>query len=138
MRVSNWNPEIYKGEFMTASMNRLKLAAELIKMRAKLRLKNEIGRGKTTNISRGPYKTGKYAGEPWTARDFGSLLKTLRVVEKKEQYGTLVWSTGKNIRVYAGNYLVWWAAIFEYYRPYLRSALNESKAEVRSILENGI
>jgi len=138
VRVSNWNPQQFDGEFMNASMERLNLAAELIKMRARLNLRRQIGQGKTTGISHGPYKTGKYAGQPWTARDFGSLLKTLRVVKKKEQYGTLIGTVGKNIRVYAGNYLVWWAAIFEYYRPYFRTALNESKAEIRSILENGI
>ncbi len=134
MRVSNWNSQKFDGEFLSASMDRLNLAAELIKMRARLNLKRQIGLGKTTGISHGPYKTGKYAGQPWTARDFGSLLKTLRVVKKKEQ-GTLIGTVGRNIRVYAGNYLVWWAAIFEFYRPYLRTALNASKAEIRSILE---
>ena len=137
MRVSNWNPSRFDGEFMNASMDRLEKAAEVIKAQAKSKLSSQIGRGKTTGISHGPYKTGKYAGEPWTARDFGSLLKTLRVVKKEEQYGALMGTVGRNVRVYAGNYLVWWAKIFEYYRPYLRPALNASKTEVRSILEKG-
>jgi hypothetical protein len=137
MRVANWAPEVITIEIEKKAMKRLKLAAELIKMRAKLRLRNQIGLGKTTGISHGPYKTGSYAGQPWTARHFGSLLKTLRVVEKKEEYGTVIGEVG-NYRVYAGNYLVWWAKIFEFYRPYLRPALDESKSDIKSLLENGV
>lgn len=136
MRVRNWNPQKFDGEFFDASMNRLVKAANVIKSEAITKLRSEIGKGATTNISHGPYKTGKYAGEPWTARDFGSLLKTIRVVEKNEQYGTVI-AQLRNVRIYAGNYLVWWAAIFEYYRPYMRPAVNKSKERVRSILENG-
>ena len=138
MRVSNWNIEKYDGEIIGASMDRLRKAAEVVRVEAIQKLGSQYGRGKTTGISHGPYKTGKYAGQPWTARDFGSLLKTIRVTEKWE-VGALVAVFGeeKNVRVYAGNYLVWWAKIFEYYRPYLRPALNKSKDRIRQILENG-
>jgi len=44
----------------------------------------------------------------------------------------------RNVRVYAGNYLVYYAQIVEYNgKQFMRPALNSSKAEIRSILENG-
>lgn len=129
MRVSNWNPQQFDGEFMNASMDRLREAAEVIADKA--RSKCPVG-----TISRPIYKTGKYAGQPWTARDAGALKKTIRVVEKKEQ-GTEIMKS-RNVRVYAGNYLRYYAQIVEYNgRTFLRPALNASKSEIRSILENG-
>jgi len=133
MRVSNWNPQKYDGEFAKASMERLRNAARVI---AKEAARNcPVG-----TLSRPMYKKGKYAGQPWTARDAGALLKSIRVVEKKEDYATLVTYGGplRNVRVYAGNYLVYYAAIVEFHKSYLRKALNASKGQVRSILENGV
>lgn len=129
MRVSNWNPQAFDGEFLNASMERLRAAAEVVATKARIRC--PVG-----TISRPIYKTGKYAGQPWTARDAGALKKTIRVVEKRET-GTAIMKT-RNIRVYAGNYLVYYAQIVEYNgRQFLRPALNSSKAEIRNILENG-
>jgi hypothetical protein len=119
MRVSNWNPSKFDGEFTTASMGRLRKAAEVV-----------------------ADKKGDYPNEPWTAREAGSLLKSVRVTEKKEQYGTLI-AQFKNIRIYVGNYLVWYAAAFEYAasrkrgHAFLRPALNSLKSKIREILENG-
>ncbi len=130
MRVSNWNPQAYDGEFMNASMDRLRAAAEVIASNA--RAKCPVG-----TISRPIYKTGPYAGKPWTARDAGALKKTIRVVEKKEK-GT-EFAKSRNIRVYAGNYLIYYAQVVEYNgKTFMRSALNSSKAEIKSILENGV
>ena len=138
MRVSNWNPQRYDGEFIGASMDRLRKAANVIKDNAEVILKSKIGRGKTTGIAHGPYKTGQYAGQPWTARVPGSLVNSLRVVEKEEDrtYAAIL-GKHRNVRVYAGNYLAWWANIFEYYQPYLRPAVNKSKAQINEILRNG-
>ena len=137
MRVRNWNPQKFDGEFFDASMERLNKAAHVIKEQAISNLRKEIGRNvKTTNISHGPYKTGKHAGQDWTARDFGSLLASIRVTKRDERYGSLI-AQLRNVRVYAGHYLVWWADIFEFYKPYMRPAVNKSKSQVRSILENG-
>lgn len=138
MRVSNWRPEQFDGEFMNASMDRLRDAAEVIASKAKSNLASAIKHA----VSRPPYKTGDYANEPWTAREAGSLLKSVRIVEKKETYGTLM-ATFRNIRVYVGNYLVYYALPFEYAttrkrgKAFLRPALNASKTEIKSILENG-
>lgn len=57
MRISNWNPQAFDGEFMNASMDRLRDAAEVIASKA--RSKCPVG-----TISRPIYKTGKYAGQP--------------------------------------------------------------------------
>ena len=132
MRVSNWKPQAFDGEFMTASMGRLRKAAGLIASKARQRC--PVG-----TISRPIYKTGMYAGKSWTARDAGSLKKTIRVVEKREKYGAgIAFSKARNIRVYAGNYNVYYAKIVEYMgKAFLRPALNSSKGEIRSILENG-
>jgi len=129
MRVSNWNPEKYDGEFANAAMDRLRKAAEVIA--AKARAKCPVG-----TVSRPIYKKGPYAGQPWTARDAGALKKTIRVVEKKDK-GTAIMEN-KNIRIYAGNYLVYYASIVEHAgKAFMRPALNASKDEVRKILENG-
>lgn len=130
MRVSNWNPQRYDGEIMAASMDRLRKAAELVAERAR-------GKCPVGTISRPIYRSGPYAGQPWTARDAGALKRTIRVVEKREPHGIEI-ARARNIRVYAGNYLVYYARIVEYAgRPFLRPALNASKIEIREILENG-
>jgi hypothetical protein len=129
MRVSNWNPQQFDNEFMNASMERLRAGAEVIATKA--RQKCPVG-----TISRPIYKTGKYAGKSWTARDAGALKKTIRVVEKKDT-GT-GFAQLRNIRVYAGNYNVYYAQVVEYNgKQFMRPALNGSKEEIRNILTNG-
>lgn len=132
MKVKNWNPEKWDGEFIGASMGRVKKAAELVAERA--RVKCKVG-----TISRPMYRRGPYADQPWTARDAGQLKRSIRVVEKHDQ--KLGPEKRRNIRVYAGTLLnlnlAYYASIVEYTTPYLRPALNSSKAEIRSILENG-
>jgi Bacteriophage HK97-gp10, putative tail-component len=129
-RVSNWNPQKYDQEFASASMDRLRKAAEVIAEKA--RAKCPVG-----TVSRPIYKRGPYAGQPWTARDAGALKKTIRVVERIGDEGKPL-AEGRNIRVYCGNYITYYAKIVEYGgRAFLRPALNESKDEIRNILENG-
>jgi HK97 gp10 family phage protein len=124
-RVSNWNPQKYDGEFISASMERLTLAAGVIAERAKQ--KAPVG-----TITRKP-GGGKY----WTEREPGSLKKSIRVVRKNDD-------NIRNVRVYAGNRKVYYARMVEYgtskkgARPYLRPALNGSKAEIQSILKGGV
>jgi hypothetical protein len=70
-------------------------------------------------ISRPMYKSGPYAEVKWTARDEGQLKKSVRVVEQKEeQHG---WNLARFhvlgsqgiVRVYAGNFLAYYARIVE-------------------------
>ena len=139
-RVSNWSPQKYDGEFALVCMERLKAAAEVVAAKARSNLQVIVQH----SVSRPPYKTGPLAGDPKSAREPGALLKTIRVVEKKETnsggIGVLV---GRNIRIYAGNKVVWYAGPFEYAttpkrgRPFLRPALNTSKGVIKEILEHG-
>jgi hypothetical protein len=90
------------------------------------------------------YQTGKYAGVPWTQRNAGELLASIRVVEQKEKFGREFFKIGSGIggvhgdvRVYAGHYMAWYADIVEYYTPFLRPAVEGTRSQVKSILENG-
>lgn len=134
MRVSNWNPRRYEYEHVNVSMNRLRKAANLVADRA--RAKVPVG-----TISRPIYRRGKYAGQPWTARDAGSLKRSIRVVEKYEEFVTTFGEFGsknRNVRVYAGTYLAYYAAIVEYsVKRFMRPALNGAKRQIKDILENG-
>lgn len=138
MRVSNWHPEAYDGEIVGASMERLRKAAIVVRDAARAKAKVYVGK------LHGPYRTGKYAGKVWTARDTDNLLKTIRVVEKNDGNGFAM-EAYKNVWVMAGNYKTWYAQQVEYGRggwkggahPFLRPALNQNKDRIRSILENG-
>jgi len=143
MRVENWSWREADNMVVKTTRKRLLKAAELIAGKVRQNLKRQIGTGKTTGISRPAYKTGPYAGQAWTARNFGELLHSVRVVERKEdKYGfalaqfTSLGNYGE-VRVYAGNYMAYYARIFEYTKPFMRPAVEASKAEVKRILENG-
>ncbi len=135
MRVAKWDPGVL-GDLKGVAYERLLQAAYVVKDRAVQRLRGHIGSGKTTGINRPVYKTGPFSGQKWTAREFGNLLKSVRVVEKKEwtnQSGRVL-AEYMNIRIYAGNNLAYYALVFEYYKPFLRSAFEGSVGEIRSIL----
>lgn len=133
MRVEYWNPEAAYKDFSDISEKRVLKAANVIKNAVRRHLQSQIGTGETTGISRPMYKTGRYRGQPWTARNFGELLKSVRITRKKEMYGTLVWSK-QNIRVYVGNYLAYYASILEFYRPFMRPAVEATLSEVKEIM----
>lgn len=131
MRIANWDPSALN-EFKGVAYDRLLAASYVVKDKTVQRLRGQIRR----NISRPVYKKGPYAGEPWTARNAGALLQSVRVVElnefKNQKYGKVV-ADYANVRVYAGHYLTYYADIFEFYTPYMRPAFEASMAEVKSI-----
>lgn len=130
-RVSNWNPSKHNPELLKASMKRLRKAAEVV-------ADNVRDRCPVGTATRPVYKSGPYAGARWTARDGGELKRSIRVVEKRGEQASLLVGKIKNIRVYAGNYLAFYARIVEYGgRKFMRPGLNASKSRIRSILENG-
>lgn len=132
-RVSNWNPTKHNEALINASMKRLRKAAEVV-------AENVRSRCPVGTISRPIYKTGPYAGAKWTARDAGALKRSIRVVEKRgaTAIDLFTGSKQKNIRIYAGNFLAYYAKIVEYSgKKFMRPGLNASKNQVRSILENG-
>lgn len=128
MRVEVWNPEALDLDWENISMERMTEAAEWIadQARRKLTPKN--------NISRPVYKRGPYAGQPWTAREAGALKKTIRVRQKRSKSGKPL-RRPRDVRVYAGNYLVYYARIYEYHtEPFLRPAFWNSHQKIRQIL----
>ena len=133
MRVEYWKPEEAYKDFSYISKKRVLKAANVIKDAVVRRLRSQIGTGKTTGISRPMYKSGPYAGVPWTKRDFGELLKSVRVVQKKENYGVEKFEK-QNVRVYVGNYYAFYADIFEFSKPFMRPAVAETLNRVKNIL----
>ncbi|MFA6100457.1 MAG: hypothetical protein WC750_06350 [Patescibacteria group bacterium] len=131
MRVEGWDPSALSG-FKGVAYKDLLTASYVVKDKTVQKLRGQIKH----NISRGVYKKGPYAGEPWTARNAGQLLASVRVVQKKEDMGQ---QEGRkvadftNIRVYAGNDLAYYADIFEFYTPYMRPAFAESESEIKAI-----
>lgn len=133
MRVEVWEPEKYNADLQKVAMDRLEAAALRLAMETRRTLRSRIGAGRTTGISRPVYKTGPYAGQPWTARDFGELLNSVRVTRLRTASGK-AFSRKLNIRVYAGHYRAYYARIFEYSKPYLRPAVASKLAEIKTIL----
>jgi len=125
-KVAFWNPKVADKEITHNAMGRLRKGAEVVAQKARAK----CPRG---TISRPMYRTGRYAGQYWTARDAGALVKTIRVVEKHGEEA----SRRRNIRVYAGTKKVFYAQLVEYYTPFMRPALNASKSSIKSILLNG-
>ncbi len=120
MRVENWHPEIITAEIEKKAMDRLAKGAEVVASKARSRC--PVG-----------FTVPKGKGK-WSGREAGALKKTIRVVRLKGD-------PKQNIRVYAGNKEVFYARFVEYgtikmgARPFMRPALNQSKAEIKSIVE---
>ena len=126
MRVEAWNPNVMDETFETVAIERLVEAAEVVAEAARRRC--PVG-----TVSRPMYHKGPYAGQAWTARDAGQLKKSIRVVRKKTKSGK-AFSRKRDVRVYAGHYLAYYARIVEHSRPFLRPALVGSIPAIRSIV----
>ena len=125
MRVKNWSPNKYDEKFIGIGMDRLRQAAEAVA--GDIERRCPVG-----TLSRPIYQSGPYAGQPWTSRDKGRLKKSVRVVEKKESWGFEV-EKRKNIRIYVGHYLAWYAAIVEHYTPFVRPAWRTALPKAKAI-----
>ena len=84
-------------------------------------------------ISRPRYRSGDYADAPWTARDWGTLKRSVRLTKKLTPVKKAL-SKKRSVRVYAGHYLAFYADIFEYYRPFFRPAMRESESRMKTAL----
>lgn len=141
MRVASWNPEEFAPEILSGAMERIEKAAIVVRDAARGKVRVYAGK------LHGPYKTGKYAGKIWTARDTDNLLKTIRVTKKREFQGGFGFKAAANMNVWimAANYKTWYAQQVEFGRggwkggahPFLRPAFRESMPEIKSIVENG-
>jgi hypothetical protein len=121
MRVVFFDPQKFDTEFKGIVLKRLKAAAEEIKKEAV----NECPVG---TISR-PIESVE---KPWMARKPGTLKKSIRVVlphSINPRFDGLL-----NIRIYAGHYMAWYAAIVEFKKHYMRRGKNRSMKKVKNIL----
>jgi len=148
MRIANWAPDKYDGEFNEEAMRRLTECAEVVADWA--RVKAPAG-----EISRPIYEKGKHAGQIWTAREPWSLRRSIRVVRKKTKGGLTprhkgseflttkgghFWKRSQNVRVIAGNFKIFYARFVEFgtsktkKQAFLRPALYSAIPEIRSIM----
>lgn len=125
MRVENWNPNVMDQTFEDVAVERLVEGAEVVAEKARRLCP-------AGTVSRPIYKKGPYAGQPWTARDAGQLRKSIRVVQKKTASGKPLMRR-RNVRVYAGHYLAYYASIVEFSHPFMRPALAGSIGELKAI-----
>ena len=130
MRVVNWNWK--EADEMVAKETRKR------QLKAANVLADEVRRRCPAGTESRPIaKRGVYAGQPWTSRDVGRLKKSVRVVERNEdKYGFKLAPYGE-VRVYVGHYMAWYAAIVEYYKPFMRPSINKTMSQIKNILENG-
>lgn len=113
-----WDSKKIEEAIMKEHVANLKAAGEIIADKA--RAKCPVG-----TVSRPMYKTGRYAGQYWTARDAGALKESIRVVQRE----------GVNdVWVIAGNKKVYYARIVEFYTPFMRPALRSSTRQIKRIL----
>jgi hypothetical protein len=131
MATINLKLEQYDGEFMALALDRMEHAAVILRDAARSNAHEGV-------ISRGPYKTGKYAGKEWTAREIGGLKRTIRVTRSKDP-------SARNVWVMSGNYKAWYAVQEEFGRggwkggghPYMRPAISSTKDAMRREIEGG-
>lgn len=135
MRVAYINKGPATDIVMEEAQRRLLAAGNELKNRIKANLRQAI----SNSFNRPVYKTGKYAGKWWTARDAGELMHSVRVVSKDSESV----AGHRNIRIIAGNSKAYWATIYEYTlnpargHKFFRPALASARSSMRRILENG-
>lgn len=125
MRVEAWSWDNVNADMDRVTTDQMVEAAEVIAQ--EVRSRAPVG-----TTSRPMYRKGVYAGQPWTARDAGQLKKSVRVVRKRTPKGRL--SKKKNVRVYVGHYLAYYASIVEHSEPFMRPAVVQTHARVKQIL----
>lgn len=150
-RMVNWDTEAFQAACIGVTMDRLEAAARIIAEDMKRILAPQLtgmqkitGKDSTQYIpweEHGPYKTGKYAGKGWTAREKKAMLRSIRVARKKD-------STSRDIRIvagYWGDLSSWWALQLEYGRgewkggrkSFMRPAMAKAGAVIQTCLESG-
>jgi hypothetical protein len=127
MPVMFWNPTLADERIMERAVEKLDEIAET--MAREIR-KEIMSKGLVGTVSRPMYRSGPYAGKYWTARDAGSMLRSVRIVKKNEN-GNL---RSHNVWIMVGNRKVYYAKMVEHYTPFFRPAINRSKRVARQML----
>lgn len=145
MRIEGWHSkEIFQGIMDQALTNANGVMDDVVmaaKQACPVGTITREGKWASGNVSFTP-KTGKNKGElvqfttnrRWMGRAPGDLRSTIRRVNKPNS---------GNIRVYAGNFKIYWAFMVERgtakmaARPFLRSAFHAKKQEILGRIKNG-
>lgn len=86
-------------------------------------------------VSRPIYARGPHKGQPWTARDKGQLKRSIRVTRKRSSSGKPLMRK-RDVRVYAGHYLAYYASIVEHAgKAFMRPAVYAAHAKMVSIIK---
>lgn len=134
MAKIEWNDKAFIAECVNVGMDRLVQGAKAIRDDARRILKSKL-RG---DVNRPVYRKGPYAGQIYTERRAGEMVDTIRVFRKQD-------SSAREVRIYMGNYKVWWATQMEYgrggwrggARPCLRPALRNTGNTFKPVFESG-
>jgi len=111
MRVSGWNPQKFDGEIITAGMDRLERAAEVVATDARRRV---------------PVDSGKLKSSIRVTRLHGDTRRNVRVYAGNRTKGGAYYA-----------HMVECGTVKMRAKPFLRPALNASKSQIQSILRNG-
>ena len=130
----NWNTAAFEAECGKIGMDRLEAGAKAVRDDARRILKSKL----KGDVNRPVYRKGPYKGQIYTERRAGEMVNTIRVVRKKG-------SSEREVRIYMGNFAVWWALQMEYgrggwkggARPCLRTAMNNAGNTFKVVFESG-
>ncbi len=127
MKVEFWEPDKYDYLFEDVAVDRLVDAAKVIQATARALV--PVG-----TVRRSIARRGRYAGQTWTGRSPGRLKDSIRIVQKLTKGGK-PFKSKKNVRVYAGHWLAYYARIVENKeKAYMEPAVNLSIGEVKRII----
>ena len=134
-KIIKWDTAAFEKECRNVTMDLLMVAAWEIAYKARKILASKGNKGINRPMATG---TQTNAGQTWTARQAGAMVKTIRAVRKKGDMSRNVW-------IMAGNYNTWWALQLEYGRgawkggakPFMRPAMAGAPATIKFVLESG-
>ena len=130
MRIANWNPGPITAEVEKTAMDRLEKAGEFVAARA---------RQKFPLKEPPPPTAGRKSKKPWKPMSKGDLQRSIRVHrlkgDPKLDIRVIAGSRDKGGPFYA--HMIEYGTIKLGARPFMRPALNESKAAIMKIMEDG-
>lgn len=131
----NWHPEQTIEGLAHEGMEVLEECCQLVVEEMKVSLVAAIRGNNGRWIEHGPYKSGDYEGKSWTARYKGEMVKSIRLVKRKD-------SKSRNIWIMAGHYNAWWAVQMEFGHgqwkggamPFFRVGIKKAMPKIASLM----